>query len=113
MKIKILPFAFLMVATALNAQPIFDRGSTFHPLRVPASEGMVVAQDRLAAEVGAKILDSGGNAVDAAVATGFALAVTFPQAGNLGGGGFMLIYLADTQETVATVSYTHLRAHET
>jgi gamma-glutamyltranspeptidase/glutathione hydrolase len=101
MKIKILPFAFLMMATALNAQPIFDRGSTFHPLRVPASEGMVVAQDRLAAEVGAKILDSGGNAVDAAVATGFALAVTFPQAGNLGGGGFMLIYLADTQETVA------------
>lgn len=91
----------MLIGSALNAQPIFERSATFHPLRVPVSEGMVVAQDRLAAEVGAKILDAGGNAIDAAVATGFALAVTFPQAGNIGGGGFMLIYLAETQETVA------------
>lgn len=62
---------------------------------------MVVAQEHLAAEVGAEILAQGGNAVDAAVATGFALAVTFPQAGNIGGGGFMLVYLAEEDRTIA------------
>ena len=62
---------------------------------------MVVAQERLASEVGAKILSAGGNAIDAAVATGFALAVTYPQAGNIGGGGFMMIYLAKEKRTIA------------
>ena len=56
---------------------------------------MVVAQEPLAADVGLAVLKAGGNAVDAAVAVGFALAVTHPFAGNLGGGGFMLIRLAD------------------
>lgn len=56
---------------------------------------MVVAQEPLAAEVGLEVLKSGGNAVDAAIAVGFALAVTHPVAGNIGGGGFMLIRLAD------------------
>ena len=54
---------------------------------VAAEHGLVVAQERLAAQVGADILKQGGNAVDAAVATGFALAVTYPRAGNIGGGG--------------------------
>jgi gamma-glutamyltranspeptidase / glutathione hydrolase len=62
---------------------------------VRAKNGMVVAQEPLAADVGVQILKNGGNAVDAAIAVGFALAVTHPVAGNIGGGGFMLIRQAD------------------
>jgi gamma-glutamyltranspeptidase len=58
---------------------------------VTARHGMVVAQEKHAAKVGAAVLERGGNAVDAAVTTGFALAVTYPRAGNIGGGGFMVI----------------------
>lgn len=66
---------------------------------VYARKGMVVAQEPIAADVGVAVLKAGGNAVDAAVAVGFALAVTFPYAGNLGGGGFMLIRMADGRTT--------------
>ena len=66
---------------------------------VYAVKGMVVAQEPLAADVGVAVLKSGGNAVDAAVAVGFALAVTHPYAGNIGGGGFMLIRLANGHST--------------
>src|SRR4051794_23888591 len=72
---------------------------TFHA--VPAEHGMVVAQEKLAAGVGADILRQGGNAVDAAVATGFAMAVTYPRAGNIGGGGFMVIHSAARHEDIA------------
>ena len=68
---------------------------------ITAEHGLVVAQERLAAQVGADILRQGGNAVDAAVATGFALAVTYPRAGNIGGGGFMVIHSAGRNEDVA------------
>ena len=68
---------------------------------VIAEHGMVSAQDKIAAQVGRDILARGGNAVDAAVATGFALAVTHPQAGNLGGGGFMLVRLAESDTVIA------------
>jgi gamma-glutamyltranspeptidase/glutathione hydrolase len=66
---------------------------------VHARHAMVVSQEPNATEVGIAVLKSGGNAVDAAVAIGFALAVTHPSAGNIGGGGFMLIRLADGQST--------------
>jgi gamma-glutamyltranspeptidase/glutathione hydrolase len=78
---------------------IISRGARVLP--VLASHGMVVAQEGTAAKNGIDILRRGGNAVDAAVAVGFALAVTLPRAGNLGGGGFMLVYLAKEKKTVA------------
>lgn len=67
---------------------------------VAARNGMVVSAQRLATVVGVDVLRSGGNAVDAAVAVGYALAVVYPAAGNLGGGGFMTIQLADGRKTV-------------
>jgi len=66
---------------------------------VRARRGMVVSRERHATQAGVKVLESGGNAVDAAVAVGFALAVTHPSAGNIGGGGFMLLRLADGRTT--------------
>ncbi|MCP3372394.1 gamma-glutamyltransferase [Bradyrhizobium cajani] len=71
---------------------------------VAAEHGMVVAQEGISARVGADVLRRGGNAVDAAVATGFAMAVTYPRAGNIGGGGFMVIHSADRNEDV-TIDY--------
>jgi gamma-glutamyltranspeptidase/glutathione hydrolase len=68
---------------------------------VSAEHGMVVAQERTAARIGTDILRRGGNAVDAAVATGFAMAVTYPRAGNIGGGGFMIIHAAERHEDIA------------
>lgn len=90
-----------LLAGFCYAQPIIDYSARIHPLVAPSEDGMVVAQERLAAEIGAEILSQGGNAIDAAVATGFAMAVTFPQAGNIGGGGFMLIYLAEEDRVIA------------
>lgn len=86
-------------AEASGANALISYRSIFHPIE--AENGMVAAQDRLAAEVGRDILKKGGNVVDAAVATGFALAVTHPQAGNIGGGGFMLIKLAGREDVIA------------
>ena len=68
---------------------------------IVAKHGMVVAQEKIAARIGADVLARGGNAVDAAVATGFAMAVTYPRAGNIGGGGFMVIHLADGNRNIA------------
>jgi gamma-glutamyltranspeptidase/glutathione hydrolase len=90
-----LPFKLLSISMALCL--LTPPAGAHEP--VYARKGMVVAQEPLAADVGVAILKSGGNAVDAAVAVGFALAVTHPFAGNIGGGGFMLIRLADGRTT--------------
>lgn len=79
--------------------PIYSLRDRFQP--VTAENGMVASQEAVATGVGVDILQNGGNAVDAAIATGFALAVTLPRAGNLGGGGFMLIHMAESGETKA------------
>jgi gamma-glutamyltranspeptidase / glutathione hydrolase len=93
-------FAFLCFTPAVAvADPIISPLATARP--VVAKHGMIVSQEAAASRVGLDILKRGGNAVDAAVAVGFALAVTMPRAGNLGGGGFMLIYRADLNQTIA------------
>ena len=80
---------------------------------VVGQNGMVSVRETIAAEIGAEILEKGGNAVDAGVAVGFALAVTYPQAGNIGGGGFMVIHLAEENKSIA-IDYREMapsRAH--
>lgn len=84
----------------VHAEPtIYSARDRIHPIF--ARNGLVVTQEALASQVGLEILQQGGNAIDAAVAVGFALAVTLPQAGNLGGGGFLLTYDANQRHTEA------------
>lgn len=85
--------------SADEAHPAFDPEARFHPAY--ARDGMVVSESAYATRAGLDVLREGGNAVDAAVTVGFTLAVTYPRAGNLGGGGFMLIYLPGAKEAVA------------
>src|SRR3954453_1561681 len=96
----------LVIATCLPASAQEPRRNDYTPSieaahAVTAEHGMVVAQEKIAAGIGADVLKRGGNAVDAAVATGFALAVTYPRAGNLGGGGFMVIHRSRRNEDIA------------
>jgi gamma-glutamyltranspeptidase / glutathione hydrolase len=102
LKSMLVTFVAFVLAPALafaDPQPINSGFATAVP--VVARHGMVVSQEATASRVGRDVLRLGGNAVDAAVAVGFALAVTLPRAGNIGGGGFMLIHRADLGKTVA------------
>ena len=100
-------FAMVLGASVTLASPLPAAdvpsivGSGARALPVIARHGMVVAQEGAAARIGLDVLKRGGNAVDAAVATALALAVTLPRAGNLGGGGFMLVHLARGDRTMA------------
>ena len=94
---KFEPFATSLIATALALALSTAHAASVAP--AAAENGMVVTAQHLATHVGVDVLKSGGNAVDAAVAVGYALAVVYPAAGNLGGGGFMTIQLADGRKT--------------
>lgn len=107
----VLPLKLLFLATAMalpllssptlhaDEPAIFSQMATAQP--VWAKHGMVASQEMLASRTGVEILKQGGNAVDAAVAVAFSLAVTLPRAGNIGGGGFMLVHLAKENKTIA------------
>lgn len=88
--------ALFVVSFALLESPFVIAAST---APVAAENGMVVTAQHLASHVGVDVLKAGGNAVDAAVAVGYALAVVYPAAGNLGGGGFMTVQMADGKKT--------------
>jgi gamma-glutamyltranspeptidase / glutathione hydrolase len=90
-----------LICTQVVAQdvPIYSPRDIFHP--VIAENGMVSSQESYATEAGLAVLKEGGNAIDAAVTMGFTMAVTLPSAGNIGGGGFMLVHLADENKTIA------------
>jgi gamma-glutamyltranspeptidase / glutathione hydrolase len=94
--------SFVMPAAAQEPRRDFytpPAADTIHS--VAAEHGMVVAQEKISARIGADVLRRGGNAIDAAVATGFAMAVTYPRAGNIGGGGFMVIHLKGRGQEIA------------
>ena len=101
--VSLLCFGYLVsFASTSKDLPLVELDAVVFP--EVASAGMVVTQEARATEVGVKILEQGGNAIDAAVAVGFALAATLPRAGNIGGGGFMLVY--DSKEkTVNALDY--------
>ena len=106
MRLTGLFLAFLIITSPMRSLaqgegqggPLIDYGTRFIP--AIASRGMVSGPEKLASEAGLAMLKKGCNAIDAAVATGFALAVTLPRAGNIAGGGFMLVHLADSNEQV-------------
>ncbi len=107
---RIVAATVLVLACSLPANAQEQRPGSYIPAAagaihaVAAEHGMVVAQEKIAARIGADVLKRGGNAIDAAVATGFAMAVTYPRAGNIGGGGFMVIHSAERHEDV-TIDY--------
>ncbi len=96
-------FTVLPISSAFaqsdSSTPLFEYSAINHP--VMGKKGMVASHNALSSEIAADILARGGNAIDAGAALGFALAVTLPRAGNIGGGGFMLIHVAKLNKTIA------------
>src|SRR6056300_1903264 len=86
----------LFLSFNLLTASYLDYPHPYHPTQ--SDKGMVVSQNYISSDIGADILSQGGNAIDAAVAVGFSLTATLPRAGNLGGGGFMLVYLKESNE---------------
>lgn len=89
----------IIAAQVSTSQPLFEYSAINHP--VMGKSGMVASHNALSSEIAAEILSNGGNAIDAGAALGFALAVTLPRAGNIGGGGFMLVHVAKLNKTIA------------
>ena len=92
----------LFFSLPIISSSYLDYSHPYHP--TSSDKGMVVSQNYLSSDIGAKILSKGGNAVDAAIAVGFSLTATLPRAGNIGGGGFMLIYNA-SEKTVISIDF--------
>ena len=88
-----------IIAQGSASQPLFEYSAINHP--VMGRSGMVASHNVLSSKIAAEILSNGGNAIDAGAALGFALAVTLPRAGNIGGGGFMLLHIAKLNKTIA------------
>ncbi|MBE9125200.1 MULTISPECIES: gamma-glutamyltransferase [unclassified Coleofasciculus] len=95
----LLSISIITSRTLAQDAPIYSQKDIFHP--VIAQNGMVASQESYATKAGLEVLQEGGNAIDAAVTIGFTLAVTLPEAGNIGGGGFMLVHLAQENQTIA------------
>jgi gamma-glutamyltranspeptidase / glutathione hydrolase len=98
----------IMPTYAQNVMPpVFDASDGFVP--VIGAKGMVSSRHKIATQVGVDILEKGGNAIDAAAAVAFALAVVHPEAGNIGGGGFMVVHIAEQNKTT-TIDYREYAA---
>lgn len=108
-KLKLKALVLVIITSPILAKQsptaIYESDAIHHP--VIATQGMVSTQEAVATQIGLDILKKGGNAVDASVAIGFALAVTLPRAGNLGGGGFMVIHDAKSNKTT-TLDYREM-----
>ncbi len=105
--VNVIVFTMLPVHAQEYQLPQYSSRDGFVP--IVGRKGMVSVRETIAAKVGADILAKGGNAVDAGAAIGFALAVTYPQAGNIGGGGFMVVHMASENKTVA-IDYREMSA---